>query len=271
MNIFYNILVAIICLILGYVLGSANISIPLGKMIFKQDPRDYGSHNCGATNCGRIWGKKYFFIVFFFDVIKTIISLYICWAILTYVPFTNGHGLIPKAIEMYTFTDAQMADYIIKWPVYWVAAVGAAFGNVFPLFTQFRGGKAASTYIGLTITTSWAFAVLGAITYFSCLLKTKYVSLSSIICGICNVIFHWTWALLLMFHVIPENFLFVINWAPILYCNYVYAIVMTIQVAIMIARHRSNIARLKAGTENEFHWWKKPKAKQEKSKEQVEK
>ena len=50
MNIFVNILVALICIILGYVLGSANISIPLGKALFKQDPRDYGSHNCGATN-----------------------------------------------------------------------------------------------------------------------------------------------------------------------------------------------------------------------------
>ena len=64
MNIFINILVAFICLVIGYVLGSANISIPIGKLIFKQDPRDYGSHNCGATNCGRLWGSKYFFIVF---------------------------------------------------------------------------------------------------------------------------------------------------------------------------------------------------------------
>ena len=90
MNIFINILVAFICLIIGYVLGSANISIPIGKLLFKQDPRDYGSHNCGATNCGRIWGKKYFFIVFFFDVFKTIAPLYLCWAILTFVPLNNG-------------------------------------------------------------------------------------------------------------------------------------------------------------------------------------
>ena len=98
MNIFINILVAILCIILGYLLGSANISIPLGKLFFKQDPRDYGSHNCGATNCGRIWGKKWFFIVFFFDVFKTVAPLYIAWALLTYVPFYNGTVLLPKAI-----------------------------------------------------------------------------------------------------------------------------------------------------------------------------
>ena len=145
MNIFINILVAFVCLIVGYVLGSANISIPIGKMIFKQDPRDYGSHNCGATNCGRLWGKQYFFIVFFFDVLKTIAPLYICWSILTFVKFNNDLSLLPTAYEMY---KGEFGEHIIHWPVYWLACLGAVFGNVFPLFTQFRGGKAASTYIG---------------------------------------------------------------------------------------------------------------------------
>ena len=33
MNIFVNILVPVICLLIGYLMGSANISIPLGKKI----------------------------------------------------------------------------------------------------------------------------------------------------------------------------------------------------------------------------------------------
>ncbi len=261
MNIFINILVAFICLAIGYILGSANISIPIGKLIFKQDPRDYGSHNCGATNCGRIWGRKYFFIVFFFDVFKTLAPLYLCWAILTYVPLYNGTTLIPTAYMMYA---SDISSYVIQWPVYWMTALGATLGNIFPLFTQFRGGKAASTYIGLTVTTSWAFGVIGAITYFGTLLKTHYVSLSSIICGICNAVVSWIWAILLMLKVLPADniyLVFLVNWGSILYCNYVYAIIMTIMVAIMVARHHSNIARLRAGTERKFNWWK--------SKEQV--
>ena len=31
---------------------------------------------------------------------------------------------------------------------------------------------------------------------------------------------------------------------------------MTIIVTIMIARHHQNIARLKAGNERKFNWWK---------------
>ena len=259
MNILVNILVAIACAIIGYLLGSANISIPLGKMIFKQDPRDYGSHNCGATNCGRLWGKKYFFIVFFFDVFKTIASLYICWAVLTFIPMDGGNrALMPNVYDMYRGGDL-IANYIIKWPVYWMACLGALLGNIFPLFIGFKGGKAASTYLGLTITTSWALSILGVATYFSTLFKSRYVSLSSIVCGTCNVIFCWVWAILLMLKVIPTNLICMLNWAPLLYTNYVFAIVMTIMVAVMIYRHHENIARIKAGTERKVHWMDRKK------------
>jgi glycerol-3-phosphate acyltransferase PlsY len=170
MNILLNILVAVLSLIFGYLIGSANISIPLGKFIFKQDPRDYGSHNCGATNCGRIWGKKYFFIVFFFDVFKTVSPLYICWAILTFVPFNNGMPLLPNALQMY---NGEVGNYLIQWPIYWVAPIGSLLGGIFPLFTGFRGGKAVSNLSGLILTTTWFMTIFGAIAFFGTLFKSK--------------------------------------------------------------------------------------------------
>ena len=253
MNIFLNILVPIICVIIGYIMGSANISILIGKWLFKQDPRDYGSHNCGATNCGRLWGKKWFFVVFFFDVFKTIGSLYLCWAILTFVPMYKGSPLLPQAYDMHT---ADISGYVIQWPVYWLACIGALLGNIFPLFTKFRGGKAASTYIGLTFTTSWCFGIIGLIAYFAVLLKSRYVSLASILTGVVNVIVTWIWAILLLLHVIPDNFMFFVLFGPMFYCNYVYAIMMTILVAVMIVRHHENIARLRAGNERKIGWLK---------------
>ena len=258
MNILVNILVAIACVALGYLMGSANISIPLGKMIFKQDPREYGSHNCGATNCGRLWGKKYFFIVFFFDVFKTVSSLYICWAILTFVPMNNGAPLLADVRTMHEAGEPLKA-YMIQWPIYWMACIGAVLGNIFPLFIGFKGGKAASTYLGITITTAWAPSVLGVFTYFITLFKTRYVSLSSIVCGIFNAVFSWVWAILLLLKVIPTDFICIICWAPLLYFNYVFAIVMTILVAIMILRHHENIGRIRAGTERKVHWMDRKK------------
>lgn len=259
MNIFVNILVAFICLAIGYLMGSANISIPLGKLKFKQDPRDYGSHNVGATNCGRLWGKKYFFVVFWFDVFKTVAPLYICWAILTFVPFNNGSPLLPHAADMYA---GKVDGYIIQWPIYWMAALGSMLGGIFPLFLKFKGGKAASSMVGITITTSWALGVLGAISYFSFLFKYKYVSLASIMTSIINAILTWIWAILIMCKVFPEEsfLLFIINWGPMLYCNYVYAILMTIISIVLTIRHHENIGRLKAGNERQVHWFDRKKS-----------
>ena len=218
MNIFVNILVPVICLLIGYLMGSANISIPLGKMVFKQDPREYGSHNPGATNCGRLWGKKYFLIVFFFDVFKTISPLYICWAILTFVPFNNGLPLLPSASAMYA---GNVEGFMIQWPVYWVA-------------------------------------VIGALSYYFTLKRTGYVSLASIITSWINAFVTWIWAILLLLKVIPVGtyWQFFVNWGPMLYCNYVYAILMTIISIVLIIRHRTNIGRIKAGTERQITWMK---------------
>ena len=252
-----NILVALFCLIIGYIFGSIPTSVWVGKIFFHQDPRDYGSHNAGGTNAGRLWGKKVGFCVIMFDMIKTIAPLYIVWAILTFVPLNNGQPLLPTALEMYKADN--ISSYMIHWPVYWLTCIGSLLGNIFPLFTGFRGGKAASTYLGLTITTTWGLTLIGIFTYFITLFKSRYVSLSSIVCGICNVIVTWVWAILLTLKVIPSDFLFFINWGPMLYCNYVFAIVMTILVAVMVYRHHENIGRIKAGNERKVHWMDRKK------------
>lgn len=259
MNILLNILVAVLSLIFGYLIGSANISIPLGKLIFKQDPRDYGSHNCGATNCGRIWGKKYFFIVFFFDVFKTVSPLYICWAILTFVPFNNGMPLLPNALQMY---NGEVGNYLIQWPIYWVAPIGSLLGGIFPLFTGFRGGKAVSNLSGLILTTTWFMTIFGVIAFFGTLFKSKYVSLSSIVTGIVLFVCTWVYSSLITFHVIPLELMVIFQYGPLFYFNYVFAIVITIQATVMIIRHHENINRLRAGNEKKVKWIK--------SKEKVE-
>ena len=258
MNIFVNILVPVICLLIGYLMGSANISIPLGKMVFKQDPREYGSHNPGATNCGRLWGKKYFLIVFFFDVFKVISPLYICWAILTFVPFNNGTPLIGSATQMY---NGEVADYMIQWPVYWLAVIGAMLGGIYPCFIGFKGGKAASCMVGITLTTSWFFGVIGALSYYFTLKKTGYVSLASILTSILNATVTWIWAILVACKVFPDPstgfpWLFIINFGPMLYCNFIYAILMTIISIVLTIRHRTNIGRIKDGTERKITWMK---------------
>ena len=135
-------------------------------------------------------------------------------------------------------------------------------GGIYPCFIGFKGGKAASCMVGITLTTSWTFGVIGALSYYFTLKRSGYVSLASIITSIINAIVTWTWAILIACKVFPVPgegvfpWLFIINFGPMLYCNYVYAILMTIISIVLIIRHRTNIGRIKAGTERQITWMK---------------
>ena len=126
MNIFLiNILCVLFCLLFGYFVGSIPTAVWVGKVFFHQDPRNYGSHNAGGTNAGRLWGKKVGFLVIVLDMLKTITPIYIVWALFTFVKFNfsgvegvvdGTRALMPDAMHLYT--PAAQA-YALQWPVYW--------------------------------------------------------------------------------------------------------------------------------------------------------
>ena len=43
--------------VIGYLIGSVNTSIIVGKLLYKVDVREHGSGNAGATNALRLLGK----------------------------------------------------------------------------------------------------------------------------------------------------------------------------------------------------------------------
>ena len=80
-----NIGLAFFCLIVGYLFGSIPNGVWVGKIFFKDDVRNHGSHNSGGTNVSRVYGFKYGFLVYLFDFLKVAIPLWGMWAILTFV------------------------------------------------------------------------------------------------------------------------------------------------------------------------------------------
>ena len=258
-----NILVPFICLIVGYVFGSIPTAVWVGKIFFHQDPRNYGSHNAGGTNAGRLWGKKVGFLVILLDMIKTIAPLYICWAVLTFAKFNYSHisdasysGMLPLIADVKTFYTDANSLYVIQWPVYWLAPLGCMIGHCWPMFAKFKGGKAASNFMGITVMSSWMLGFLPGFFYLGTLKWKKYVSLSAILQAIFVSIITWTWALLVMFKVIPGDLAWLPMYGPSLNPNWVYATVVTIMGIVMICRHHENIARLRAGTERKITWMK---------------
>ena len=252
MDIFINILVGFICLIIGYLFGSIPTSIIIGKVFFHQDPRDYGSHNPGGTNAGRLWGKKVGLIVILLDMFKSALAVWLTFIILCFVKF-DGAIILGTAQD---YIDGNWNNFLIQYPAYWVTAIGCMIGNSYPLFTGFKGGKGVATFCGIAIATSWALAVLGAIVFFSILIVKKYVSLGSICMVWAGVLSLVIWNVLVSTNVIPLSFSCFITFGNTLLINWYYVGFLVFGSALITYRHSGNIERLLNGTERKITWIK---------------
>ena len=251
--ILYNISVSIILLIFGYLMGSIPNAIWIGKVFFGKDPRDYGSGNAGGTNAGRVFGKKVGVIVILLDSLKMIIPLYIAWAILTFVPIYNGRPLLNSMTEIYV---EGKNDAIISWPIYWLVAIGVSLGHCFPLYAGFRGGKNVSSSVGILVAAGWLYWLIPALVFLGLLKIKKYVSLSSITGSWTASLISWIWAILIMTGVVKGNMTWLVNYGPLLNCNWVFALVLTLCAIMVTILHRSNIKRLIEGNERKISWMK---------------
>ena len=250
MNIFLNILVGVICLSIGYLFGSIPTSVIIGKVFFHQDPRDYGSHNPGGTNAGRLWGKKVGLIVIILDMLKSILPIWLTFIVFCYVPI-GGNIMLGTGAD---YVDGIFKNFILQYPVYWLTALGCLLGNSFPLFTNFKGGKGVATYCGIAIGSCWGITVLGAIMFFVVLFWKKYVSLSSI----CTV---WTgflaaliWNILVAVGVIPLSVFCFIGYGKTLVCDWYFCGYLFFGSLLVTLRHHANIARLLKHEERKVTW-----------------
>ena len=262
-----NILVALFILVVGYIFGSIPTGVWVGKIFFHQDPRDYGSHNSGGTNAGRLWGKKFGLLVIILDILKTVLPLYAIWAVLTFVKF-DYHGISefsaqsmenikPLIADVKTFYTDMNSTYAIQWPIYWLLPIGAMIGHCWPMFAKFKGGKAASMFMGTTLCSSWMLGFLPGVFYLGTLKWKKMVSFSAIMQAIFVSTITWIWAILIMIpNFIPNDLKWLPMYGPGLNPNWVYATVVTILGGVMVARHHENIKRIRAGTERKITWMK---------------
>ncbi len=199
---------------LAYLLGS----IPFGLMVGKSkgvDPRKAGSGNIGATNVGRLLGKKFFAIVFVLDLLK---------------------GLLPMLAAALVLRNESLdrRTYLL-----WLAVGFAAIlGHMFSLFLGFKGGKGVATSTGVLLGL-WPYftipAFVGALVWTVTFKLWRYVSLSSILGSCAFPIAYVVVGLLRGWDVFGAQL-------PLL----IFAVLMA---GLIGYKHRSNIARLRAGTE----------------------
>ena len=201
----------------AYLIGS----IPFGLIVGMSrgvDPRKAGSGNIGATNVGRLLGGRFFALVFTLDLLK---------------------GLVPTAIAAALLHDKALTptDYLL-WLLVGFAAIA---GHMFSVFLGFQGGKGVATSAGVLLGLFPYFTLPGLLSILTwvVLFKAKgYVSLASMVGAGLFPVFYLAIALFR-------------GWDP-LGAQLPLLIFAAVMALLIIYKHRSNIARLRAGTESRF-------------------
>ena len=221
-----------LCPVFAFLLGS----IPFGLIIAKLkgiNIREHGSGNIGATNVLRVIGKKYGITCLLLDALKGFIPVVIAISLIRFEGMKNPMtltALLPHAQDFPMLT-AQMFQVI--------TGLFAVLGHNYSPWVGFKGGKGIATSAGVLIALMPAAIVILIAVWLLVFLISRYVSLASIVAAaVLPLVTLWgSW-----FHGKIQNG----TWNKPLF-------VFTLVIGILaIWKHRSNIQRLRAGTENRF-------------------
>jgi acyl phosphate:glycerol-3-phosphate acyltransferase len=210
----------IVSILLGYLLGSIPNALLIGKIFYRTDIRNFGSKNLGGTNAGRVLGKKAGLLVMSLDVAKTVVFFLINLLILQNVFNINDNNV-----------------YLV------LGGLATVIGHCYPIFAQFKGGKAVSTAAGFIIASNYLLAIVGFVSFFIVLKITKMVSASSLLASISVVLFSFI-------GITGSAMLFGLSY------NLLYNLVLVIIVGLIWYRHRENIKRLLTKSERKITWLK---------------
>ncbi len=184
-------------MIAAYLIGSISSAILICKVLGFPDPRTTGSKNPGATNVLRISNKLTATTVLVFDVLK---------------------GTIPVWSAYFLHVEPLYLGFI---------GVAACLGHMYPVFFNFKGGKAVATALGTLLPIGLGLGLLLIFTWLGVAKLTKYSSLAAIV-------------------TVSMAPLYVFLLKPL----YVYPTLML--SALIIFRHKGNIIRLLNGSESKI-------------------
>jgi len=138
----------VIVAVIGYLMGSANSSIIVGKF-YGTDVRNHGSGNAGATNTLRTLGKSAAALVGVGDVLK---------------------GVVACIIGSYLAGDIGLM----------VGGLTAIVGHNWPVYFNFKGGKGIFTSFAVVLMMDYRLGLILLGIFAIVVLTTRYVSLSSV-------------------------------------------------------------------------------------------
>ena len=200
---------------LAYLIGSIPFSFLVVRIVAGKDVREHGSGNVGATNVARTAGRIPGIVALLLDIAKGYLAVKVAQWLVTRPEWPFAAGPEPwQSREM------------------WVALAGliAVLAHMYPVWIRFRGGKGVATAAGVFLALDPLVLGAAMLVFAIVVLASRYVSLASIVTAAA----------------IPLLFRFLVD-APF------WHVVFSIAIALaVIVKHRSNIARLVAGSERKM-------------------
>ena len=190
---------------MAYLLGSIPSGLWIGRKFFQIDIRQHGSGNLGATNSFRILGKKAGTIVLLLDLLKGSISVLL-------LKQMDLHGISPLIIALF-----------------------AVIGHTYPLFANFKGGKAVATFAGVILAYQPVLFLIGLGIFILTLAISKMVSFTSMLTISIGVLL------------------------SLYFQDMVLTTIALFADIFIIYRHRTNIQRIFNGTEPKVDIFKRNK------------
>jgi len=190
----------LLILFLGYLFGSFPSGYLAGKIAKGIDIRSLGSGSTGATNVLRHIGKRAAITVFLLDVFKGVISILLA--------------------KYFLLNDS------------WQVAIGLStlIGHIWPVWLNWRGGKAVATGLGIFLGLSWQVGLATLGVFILMITLFRIVSLASVSAALA----------------LPFIMFISFKTSSI---SLPFLVISLLAMTLVIWRHRENILRLMKGKE----------------------
>ena len=150
----------LVVIVLSYLVGSIPTAIMVGRMVLKDDIRNHGSGNAGATNVFRVMGWKPALLVVLVDIGKGTAAVLLISKI--------GQGSI------------HLEPILIQI----IAGLAAIIGHIWTVFAGFRGGKGVGTAFGVLVALAPIASLVSLAVWLVIVLTTQIVSVGSMAAGV---------------------------------------------------------------------------------------
>lgn len=196
-------------IVIAYLLGSIPTGLWIGQYFYHTNLREHGSGNTGTTNTFRVLGTKAGIITFIIDMLKGTLA-----------------ALLPVI-----FSAPEVSAVLI--------GLFAIIGHTFPIFANFKGGKAVATSAGVLLGFAPLFLLYLVVIFVITLYLFSMISLSSVVSA----------GVAVLSVLIFPAFGFLLPHYDLL-----FTLLIILIASIIIVRHKDNITRIQNREENLVPW-----------------